>query len=547
LEGGYIFTALIRCAHLPTVLISIGYLVYWAELYWLNRHNGTTTPLASVLFVIAAVVFLKYEKTPKAFADQKISWRNDSVISKLFWITGAVLCMVILFFGFIASVYPPHLIQESDTLMYHIMLPRQHLLWGTFKHLSWSAADLLMIPLDYALAPFWLATALPNKFPQFLILAGLVLVSCRLASFFNQDLRLCLLTGITVIASHHVGIQAGTAMMDLAACYLFLAALESLLAGRILFFVIEFTFFFWSKSFIPVQMGFILAGMIALWFIARFFKRAGLELSFEQALPQKLRDALQRQWKKMLALFFILSLLIGAPFFVKAIYYSGTPFYPIGQGLTRINSNIDPQSDHWLSIERHARYEIEVVKEAYGYGRGLRAFLKHVWLIAVPEKDVNNSYDYPLGLIYLLAVGPFVVFLISSLYRKKWPVLPLFIVFYWLSWWLGSHQSRFLFIPVLLMVILVISKVKKPSLILHGAILFALLSTTFSVIRAHKSYFGKPFAEVLRKKDKMLLEINGQYIKNKVKGPVVLNFHDVAYATFPVVVQPEARPFTLAL
>ena len=37
---------------------------------------------------------------------------------------------------------------------------------------------------------------------------------------------------------------------------------------------------------------------------------------------------------------------------------------------------------------------------------GRRPF-NHLWLIAVPEEELNNKYDYPVGLVYLIASGLF--------------------------------------------------------------------------------------------------------------------------------------------
>jgi len=45
------------------------------------------------------------------------------------------------------------------------------------------------------------------------------------------------------------------------------------------------------------------------------------------------------------------------------------------------------------------------MKDAYGLKRSLPGFVKHFWLVAVPEQGVNNRFDYPLGLIYLLCLG----------------------------------------------------------------------------------------------------------------------------------------------
>ncbi len=163
------------------------------------------------------------------------------------------------------------------------------------------------------------------------------------------------------------------------------------------------------------------------------------------------------------------------------------------------------------------------------------------WLIAVPEKGVNNRYDYPVGLMYLLFLGPFLIFSINSLRRKHISIFALFIVLYWGTWWFGSQQTRFLYIPITLMYICVMLDKRVVSKILILMINFSLLIVLISLIRAHKSDFGKSRYEVLRDKDKQLLEM-----ANTVqKYPVILDYPDVAYASFPVEVKNSDSIFAL--
>ena len=55
----------------------------------------------------------------------------------------------------LASVEPIHLMQEADCMNYHYGLPRQHLILGSFGHISWAADDLFLLPVDFSLSPFW--------------------------------------------------------------------------------------------------------------------------------------------------------------------------------------------------------------------------------------------------------------------------------------------------------------------------------------------------------------------------------------------------------
>ena len=88
---------------------------------------------------------------------------------------------------------------------------------------------------------------------------------------------------------------------------------------------------------------------------------------------------------------------------------------------------------------------------------------------------------------------------------------------------------------------------KAPSKILLGAVVIALALNTLSVVRAHKMDWGKAPLEVLRSKDRGLMEVNRQYIELGRKGMINLEFHDVAFAQFPARVTQEKLPHTLAL
>jgi hypothetical protein len=187
--------------------------------------------------------------------------------------------------------------------------------------------------------------------------------------------------------------------------------------------------------------------------------------------------------------------------------------------------------------------------------------------VAVPEKGVNNSFDYPLGLSYLLFVGPFFYMLAQNVKKGELPIMPVFAVVYWLSWWLGSQQSRFLFVPLALIFVTVSSAwgrlVKRrvaarssgtarsargaPSKVLMGVLLASVLLNGLSIFRAHRRDFGLSPVMVLRDQDRLLLEMNKSYRSSGKKDAVYVDFHDVAFAQFPVMVTSEKAPYVLAL
>jgi len=550
MEGCHIFKKILKdSAHLPTVMLIIGYPVYWFELFAFKHPTGQTSVLATLLFLLAACVILVREFNG---SDRKIgSLKKQLMMQDLStrWIitSGVFLAFLILFYAFYASLLPAHLIQESDAMNYHITLPRQHLILGSFSHIPWAADDLFLLPIQFALTPYWLATDLPNKWPQFLFLIGLCLVAKNLAGYFGKEKWLGkIVVVLAILGSHHVGIQMGTAMIDLVICYLCFAALDSFLKGNMVLCLIEFSFFFWSKAFFPLQITAAAGILIIAWVILKRCKFHSISLGFT-GVDEAAKKKYVSQIKKMWGGFIIVSLLVAGPFLAKSLFYSGTPLFPFMTGSVMLNKNIDQNSINWKSIEAAAEVFTEEIRNNYGYGRSITAFIKHFWLIAVPDKGVNNQFDYPLGLIYLLAIGPFLVQWIASLKLRTFSILSNFIVLYWISWWFGSQQSRFLYIPVLLMVILVVAQVLKPSRLFMIAVILGLCFNLLSVFRAHRNDIGKQPMEVLREKDKKLVTMSKDYHRAGRKDMVELDFHDVAFAQFPVKVIKENLPHTLAL
>ncbi|MBF0384959.1 MAG: hypothetical protein HQL27_03715 [Candidatus Omnitrophica bacterium] len=431
------------------------------------------------------------------------------------------MVILILAIGLYASFLPPHLIQESDAFSYHMTIPRQLLLRGSFEHIGWSFADLYLLPVDFALAPFWFCTKLPNKIPQFVFLLGLILASVSLAGKIGGRLSasgICIMFGI--LGTHSVGIQIGTAMLDLVLCYLFIAALDSFIEGKVFRSAIEFAFYFWSKPFMPVQAVLIILLLIfSVWLIKRF-KCKEIVWNLSSDIEPK------GEIKRFILFFLAVSLFVAGPFVYKSMKAAGTPLFPLFTGLVK-TSNTQQQ----INELKAKSDQMLMAKDSYGYGRGIKEFVKHIWLIAVPEKEVNNKFDYPLGLVYLLCLGPFFGTIIKGFRQRKIAILPLIVIVFWTVWWMGSHQSRFLYVPLILMIIIVLSQDEFQSRLMHTGLIIALILTAASVYRANKSDFGKNNYDVLRDKDKILLQMS----KAVRKGETVTSvFHDVAFAEFKV-------------
>lgn len=231
---------------------------------------------------------------------------------------------------------------------------------------------------------------------------------------------------------------------------------------------------------------------------------------------------------------------MAGPFIFKSLRYSGTPLFPLGTGVFRTLS-IPQSPERWTELKLKTTHLL-ATKDQYGSGRNLLEFARHFWLIAVPEKGVNNRYDYPLGLMYLLFLGPFLFYFFSSLRQKILPLLSLWVVVSWGIWWFSAQQTRFLFAPLILMYLVVILSIKVPSRVLLGVMLGAILLVSVSVYRANKQDLGRWGEAVLRQQDKELVQLGKFEQSTEV---VTLPFYDVAYATFPVEVANNNSVFIL--
>lgn len=491
--------------------------------------------------VLAMIISHRENITAKIF--RFIDWFSKLAgLTKILLILACVVAASILSIAACASFLPPHLVQESDAMMYHITVPRQHLLRGTFDHISWSTADLYYLPLDFALAPYWLSTSLPNKIPQIIFLFGLLMVSTQIAFRLSQSYFASTIVFLAICGTHGIGIQMGTAMLDLIGCYLFISFLDSVLRRTYWLAAVEFTLFFWSKSFIPFQVIFVFIVLGAVYLISQKLKFREYFLGFAGYSPKMEGLINGKTIRRLVLMFLLLSIFIAGPFMGKSLSISGTPVFPIkpfifGSGVSSANPVLAE------SIKQKA-LQVNKTKTQYGSGRGIKDFINHFWIIAVPEKKmkVNNRYDYPLGLTYLLFMVPFLILTGRMCFNRKFGLLPALIVVYWISWWMLTQQSRFLFIPVVLMFIIASCHTCMQSRVLLAMLIIALLSTLRSVYGAHHQDFGKSAFEVLRPKDKELIEMTKEIKDDQV---VNLDYPDVAYAGFPVVVRGSESVFVL--
>lgn len=524
-------------SHLPTWLFIVGYPLFWLQLYTHTAGDGVTSALSWVLFGVVVLVSLRTTPT-EAWGQARndlFSKISTSSIEKILWTASFGLSLFIIAIVVSASLKPIHLIQEFDCLQYHYTLPRQHLILGSFAHIPWAADDLFLLPMDFALAPFWFVGELPNKIPQLIIFFGLISVAMRLTFALAGEGRPWAgpLVGLVILGTHGFAIQMGTGMLDLAIAYLFLASLDSLRIGNWFLAGIEFTFFFWSKPLMPLEAIVTMGILACLYGLAR---RNHWQVTGGIAL---------NDWNKALGLFVFLSVVVAGPFIVKSIYYAATPFFPLSPGMLGNLAQIKAHPQAWDSLQQASRSWMEGTKNNYGHGRGLIAFIKHWWLLSVPEKGVNNAFDYPLGLTYLLMVGPFLFFLTKDILQRKFSPLSVLAAVIWGLWWFTAQQSRFLYVPLLVIYIITIARLKRIPRTLFLCLLMSLFLEAISLWGAHKVDIRRWGVNDLRGEDTRIVEINRRYLAHSLDCFIDWPSHDVAYAQFPVLVRKENLPHTI--
>jgi hypothetical protein len=524
---------LIKISHLPTVLLMVGYLMFWIELYAIRGTFGSTSWITWLIFCGISIwtMFYQWRSLSQLFFEIKYWWGARKFIQKIFIILSSILMLSILLLVARASSMPPHLPQEYDSLNYHITIPRQHLIIGSFTHLPWSAADLFLLPLDFSMAPYCLSTPWPNKFAFYFFILGILGVSAQLVwRFSKRNTWACFAVILAILGSHGISIQFGIAMFDLIMLYLFLAAVDSFLSQNWWLAAVESSFYIWSKSFIPIQI-FVLG--IVLYVTYLILSKKGWKLFGGYQIHNTIK--LKTFW----AVFVISSFFIGGPFVAKSLYYTGTPLYPFAPGI--VSSGVYKNTDIWPSVVECSAQWMQV-KDQYGKGRGLRQLVEHFWILAVPEKSVNNRFDYPLGLPYLLVLMPFVLVFIENLRNRKINLTLWFCLWYWVFWWFGSQQARFFYIPLVIMFIVVLSDKRFLRKSMFFGIFIAFVFSCLSIVRAHKADFFRRPEEVLRGRDRELIEISKSVNHSK---PVTVNFEDVAFANFAVHVDQPNSLFIL--
>lgn len=346
--------------------------------------------------------------------------RQERKWARIAYLGGFALLGASLALGLFSALRPPFLPQEQDAVMYQMGVPRQLLLQGTLGWIGWSMPDLWPMAMQWGFAPLSLAFGTINKLPQFLCTLGVAACLLRIAEANTRRALLpATLPVMAVLGSHGVGIQIGSGMMDLPALYFLLLPVSALLEGRIAVAALALSVYAGSKATHPFQVGAAVAAAAAWLWLSR----------------RPLRPFLVR-FLPLLCLFSML--LLARPAYLS-LRETGTPLFPFLACKLASGSLCEPGRDANL---RFTVDEIIGARHWYGNGRGPVAFVRHLWAVAVPSRGVNNEFDYPLGLPWLL----FVVFALFSMRGGGWkdPLLLLAFVF-WALWWPNAQQSRWLY------------------------------------------------------------------------------------------------------
>ncbi|MGE4232443.1 MAG: hypothetical protein AB7F43_03855 [Bacteriovoracia bacterium] len=458
----------------PTLLWFLGYLEYFTQVYWgapSLRMSGISV-FVSILILICCLFFQL--KAIRSFIDELLdSLASESkIINLLLWALIGVQ-FLIFFVSALESRSPPHLPQENDAINYHYALVKQHLLHGSFHHINWFSADLWPMPIQYGIGPFWFLDTVYHKIPSFLFSLWIFAMMLGFGLHLSKKKRdLWYLPALIFFTTHGVVIQLGIAMLDLPILYFLTASIYSLfiLKNKYLWLgALHLAVFASAKAISPLQTG-------AVLFVFGIFvlTRKKIDKKFFR-LPKK-------EMVKFFALTFLFFSVLFARSFWVSMHRAGTPLFPFATCIFSVEGCNGPQGE---IIKDSAKQQL-ADKNTYGDGNGPIAFLRHLYLVSVPLKGVNNRYDYPAGFGWLVLMLLFLMRIFTRVPDDRYRVLLYISLSFWVVWWIGSHQTRWLY-PVMLFGLLssidLLSKVKPQILV---SVL--LISATLSLASHYRSF-----------------------------------------------------------
>ncbi|MBI3544174.1 MAG: hypothetical protein HY075_12965 [Deltaproteobacteria bacterium] len=431
----------------PSLLLGLGGVLFYSQtlLGWWSPGGAGAALLATLasIALLAGLCFGVARFSELARATLAEAENGDERLAAKVLVA---LLAGFLLLAFLSALKPAHLVQEGDFVNYHLMLPKQHWLAGSWRPIEWSHFEYRTLLLDYALSYLWVGLPLLNKLPQFVFVLFLAL---KLWSFFRElGSARPHLTGLVAVlalfASRGVAVQVGTAMLDLPVIYF----LVSLALGVLCFQKRR------ASGWLSLVFGIDLAAYLGhksfgiVFFVTFLFgSEIMLRLLFRRSLLGFARN-LRWRWVAVPVV-----ALWGANL-ARSFYFAGDPLYPLALPLTRRfcdSSRLLSSRCEWI-VQMAETIRSDAF--AYGYGYGLKGLLKAFLILPLSiggQSPVNNVFDYPLGLVWYLGWG---TLLAAAAFSRKLRPAALFsgaiaVVFFGL-WFMGSQQSRWLY-PVLLL------------------------------------------------------------------------------------------------
>lgn len=410
----------------PSFLWAFGLAEFLTNTLWLGPTEHTK---GYGLFFLLVLTVVLGDQNKKIFLASIRELKKEFTEAPLLFKLLCLIALSALLISGLEASYPPHLPQEYDAINYHMGLPRQHLLLGSLKLIPWSVGDLFPSMIQWGYSTFWFIGSLYNKIPQFILAMWAFFLLLGLGRKQEKSYR-AWIPALAFITTHGVAIQLGTAMLDLPQIYFLAAFLYAVTRREVFFAALHLALFASLKSFGILQVGLIGAGMLAYFF----------------CFESNVLNEQKRFITKLLFGFSIIILLLLSRTIAINLERAGTPLFPF------ITCKLPSTGCHaaaGMAIQNSANENIGI-RNAYGFGRGPLAFAIHLWRISVPNAKlgVNNEYDYPLGLVWLFWLV-FAFYALRDFYRTRHMHPYIFAAFlFWLTWWLGSHQARWLY-PVL--------------------------------------------------------------------------------------------------
>ncbi len=481
-------------------------LIFWmiglAEFLAYVLVLGPTSQPSAAAWAVSATAFVALCYRDRARIIEAFRVRSDDRLATFGFLALALIVMAMLGLAGFESFKPPHLPQEYDAIMYHMGIPRQHLFAGNLKFLDWSVADLYPMSIQWGLAPYWFSLTWIQKVPQFVFALGCLSTLLSLGRRFAGPGLRAFVPAIAFVVSHGVMIQLGTAMMDLANLYFLLAAVDAFCSRRYAIGGVALGVFLSAKAFYPIQGALIGGALLGFAFLRD-------------------REALEAR-KKGIVQFATLAIVVASALLARSAWIdlqrTGTPFFPIATCVWKAAPGCQGLAGEL--IRESSQHIHAAVSTTYGNGKGPLAFVRHLWRVAVPTQGVNNEFDYPLGLPWLLLL-PFIALTLGSARSRELPfpyILALGLLF-WAFWWVSSQQARWLYPTLALGWLGTLEAQRRTHLrVIFACLLASGLLSFASEWRALKASLTTPAAQLQRSHEEVVVwdSVKDQLISKEI-------------------------------